>query len=119
MERHNIIGPHQGQPVLTAGEPLERAKAGMIMIHGRGASAEDILNLVTEVNQPGFTYLAPQAAENSWYPNSFLAPLASNEPGISSGLAVIAALFERLTDAGIGREQHNSARVLAGCVSIT
>lgn len=99
-----ITGPHQGQPVLTAGEPLERAKAAMIMMHGRGASAEDILSLATEVNWPGFIYLAPQAAGYSWYPQSFLAPLASNEPGISSGLAVITTLFERLTDAGIGPE---------------
>lgn len=100
-----ISGPHQSQPVLTAGEPLERAEAAMILIHGRGGSAEDILSLATEVNQPGFLYLAPQAAGYSWYPLSFLAPLASNEPGISSGLAVIAALFEQLTDAGIGPER--------------
>jgi predicted esterase len=105
QETHKIPGPHQGQPVLAAGEPLERAKAAMILIHGRGASAEDILSLATEVHQPGFLYLAPQAAGYSWYPQSFLAPLASNEPGISSGLAVIAALFERLTDAGIGPER--------------
>ena len=102
---NKLPGPHQGQPVLAAGEPLERAKAAMILIHGRGASAEDILSLATEVNQPGFLYLAPQAAGYSWYPQSFLAPLASNEPGLSSGLAVIAALFERLTDAGIGPER--------------
>ena len=100
-----IAGPHQNQPVLAAGESLEQAKAAMIMLHGRGASAEDILSLATELNQPGFLYLAPQAAGYAWYPNSFLAPIASNEPGISSGLAVIAALFEHLTDAGIGPER--------------
>jgi predicted esterase len=105
MGTNKITGPHQGQPVLTAGEPLERAKAAMIMIHGRGASAEDILSLAGEVNQPGFAYLAPQAAGYTWYPNSFLAPIASNEPGISSGLAVIATLFEHLTAAGIGPER--------------
>jgi phospholipase/carboxylesterase len=105
MATNKITGPHQGQPVLTAGEPLEQANAAMIMLHGRGASAEDILSLATEVNQPGFAYLAPQAAGHSWYPNRFLAPLASNEPGISSGLAVIATLFERLADAGIGPER--------------
>jgi phospholipase/carboxylesterase len=99
-----IAGPHQNQPVLAAGESLERAKAAMIMLHGRGASAEDILSLAPELNQPGFLYLAPQAAGYSWYPNSFLAPLASNEPGISSGIAVIAALIEHLADAGIGTE---------------
>ena len=99
------VGPHQGQPVLAAGEPLERAKAVMIMLHGRGASAEDILSLAAEVNQPGFTYLAPQAAGNSWYPNSFLAPIASNEPGLSSGLAVIASILAQLAEAGVGSER--------------
>ena len=59
---NKITGPHQGQHVLVTGEPLERAKAAMIMIHGRGASAEDILSLAPEVKQPGFIYLAPQAA---------------------------------------------------------
>ena len=106
MGTNKITGPHQGQPVLTAGEPLERAKAAMIMIHGRGASPEDILSLAGgEVNQPGFAYLAPQAAAYTWYPNSFLAPIASNEPGISSGLAVISTLFERLNAAGIGPDR--------------
>src|SRR3989440_2065754 len=98
-------GPHQGQPVLTAGEPLDKAKAAMIMVHGRGASAEDILSLTPELNQPGFAYLAPQAAGYAWYPNSFLAPIASNEPGLSSGLAVIASLLEQLTQAGISSER--------------
>ncbi len=101
---NNITRPHQGQPVLTAGEPLERAKAAMIMLHGRGASAEDILELAAQVNQPGFSYLAPQAAGHSWYPNSFLAPIASNEPGLSSGLAVISSLLAQVAEAGIGPE---------------
>jgi predicted esterase len=97
--------PHQGQPVLTAGEPLDQAQAAMIMVHGRGATAESILTLASELNQPGFIYLAPQAAGYTWYPNSFLAPLASNEPGISSGLAVLAELIEHLAKAGIPAER--------------
>src|SRR6266849_5136182 len=102
---NQITGPHQGQPVLTAGEPLDKAKAAMIMVHGRGASAEDIISLTTELNQPGFAYLAPQAAGYTWYPNSFLAPIASNEPGLSSGLAVIASLLAKLAEAGISPER--------------
>jgi phospholipase/carboxylesterase len=98
-------GPHQGQPLLTAGEALEKARAAMIMIHGRGASAEDILELAAELMQPGFAFLAPQASGYTWYPNSFLAPIESNEPGLSSGLAVIAALLERLAGAGIPAER--------------
>jgi phospholipase/carboxylesterase len=100
-----IEGPHQGQPVFVAGEPLETAQAAMIMVHGRGATAESILELATDFKQPGFVYLAPQAADYSWYPNSFLAPIDSNEPGLSSGLAVIAALLEQLAQAGIALEK--------------
>src|SRR5712691_2683304 len=102
---NQITGPHQGQPVLTAGESLDKAKAAIIMVHGPGASAEDILSLTTELNQPGFAYLAPQAAGYTWYPNSFLAPIASNEPGLSSGLAVIASLLAKLAEAGISPER--------------
>src|SRR5713226_7867323 len=98
-------GPHQGQPILTAGESLEKAGAAMVMLHGRGASAEDILALASEFKQPGFAYLAPQAAQNSWYPNSFLAPIPSNEPGLSSGLAVIASILSQLAGAGISPER--------------
>jgi len=100
-----VSGPHQGQPLLTAGEALEKARAAMIMIHGRGASAEDILELAAELKQSGFAFLAPQASGYTWYPNSFLAPIASNEPGLTSGLAVIAALLERLAGAGIPAER--------------
>src|SRR5437763_892408 len=102
---NQIRGPHQGQPVLTAGESLDKAKAAMIMVHGRGASAEDILSLTPELNRPDFAYLAPQAAGYAWYPNSFLAPIASNEPGLSSGLAVIASLLAKLAEAGISPER--------------
>jgi len=100
-----IKGPHQGQPVLTAGEPLDRAKAAMIMIHGRGATAESILTLASELDRPDFAYLAPQAAQHTWYPNSFLAPIPSNEPGISSGLAFIAEILDHLAEAGIPAER--------------
>lgn len=105
MAQDTIKGPHQGQPILTAGEPLERAQAAMIMIHGRGATAESILTLADELAQPGFIYLAPQASGYTWYPNTFMAPIPSNEPGISSGMAVIAGLIERLAEAGILAEQ--------------
>ena len=89
-QQPNVIkGPHQDQPLLAAGEPLDRAHAAMIMIHGRGATAESILTLAAELNQPGFAYLAPQAAGNEWYPNRFIAPLASNEPHLSSALAAV------------------------------
>jgi predicted esterase len=77
----------------------------MIMIHGRGASADDILGLSAEFKQPDFVYLAPQAAGYSWYPYSFLAPLANNTPGLPSALAVITALLEQLAQQHIPAER--------------
>ncbi len=88
-------GPHQGQPVRTAGTPVSRARAAMVMLHGRGATAEGILSLASELDAPHFAYLAPQAGGNSWWPQSFLAPIASNEPGISSAMAAVEHVLRR------------------------
>src|SRR5262245_12497373 len=101
----NFTGPHQGQPVLAAGEPLERAQAAMVLVHGRGATARDILTLTAELNQPGFAYLAPQAAGNTWYPYSFLAPIERNEPYLSSALATLGQVLEQIAAAGIPAER--------------
>lgn len=92
---------HQDMPVLNHGTTLNHAKAAMIMLHGRGASAEDILTLAQEFDQPDFAYLAPQAANNTWYPNRFIAPLASNEPWFSSAIAVVADVLAQVNAAGI------------------
>jgi phospholipase/carboxylesterase/glyoxalase family protein len=92
-------------PVLSMGEPLGQARAAMVMIHGRGATAEDILELAVELNRPGFAYLAPQAANNSWYPQSFLAPISSNEPWLSSALARLSTVLQRVEEGGIPRER--------------
>jgi predicted esterase len=97
--------PHQGQPIRMAGEPLDRAQAAMLMVHGRGASAEDILTRADQLAQPGFAYLAPQAAGNTWYPNRFLVPLSENEPWLSSALAFIGDVLAQITDAGIPAER--------------
>jgi predicted esterase len=96
--------PHEGQPVLQAGRPLGEAPAVMVMVHGRGAGPENILDLVPALDRPDLTYLAPAAANRTWYPNSFMADIASNEPGLSSGLAVLQALVERIEAAGVRRD---------------
>ena len=93
--------PHAGLPVLTAGAPLPKATAAMVLVHGRGATAESILSLVDHFDRPGLAYLAPQAADNTWYPFSFLAPPAQNEPWLYSALAVLADLFTRLAQEGL------------------
>lgn len=101
----NRQGPHAGQVVLHAGEPLDHARAAMVMIHGRGATAHDILTLAAQMNVGGFAYLAPQAAENTWYPLSFLAPLASNEPWLTSALETVSMTLARVAAAGIPPER--------------
>lgn len=101
----NRHGPHAGQPVLHAGEPLDHAQAAMVLLHGRGATAPDILTLAAQVNEGGFAYLAPQAAENTWYPLSFLAPLASNEPWLTSALETVSMALARVAAAGISPER--------------
>jgi predicted esterase len=85
-----------GQRILQAGEPLATAKAAMILVHGRGATAEDIMNIAADVQRPGFTYLAPQAVNNAWYPHPFTAPIESNEPYLSSALAMLELLVQQV-----------------------
>jgi len=75
------------------------------MVHGRGASAADILTLTDQLAQPGFAYLAPQAAGNTWYPNRFLAPLEDNEPWLSSALTFVGDVYVEIVKAGIPPER--------------
>src|SRR3982751_3826455 len=97
--------PHAGQRVLHAGAPLDTARAAMIMIHGRNAGPENILELSDVFDRPKFAYLAPAAAGGTWYPNSFMAPRELNEPGISSGLAVIESLVGTIIRRGFAAER--------------
>ena len=101
----NQPGPHQGQPVYAAGVPLESAAAAMILVHGRGARAHDILMLSDYLSRPGLAFLAPQAANNTWYPNRFLVPLESNEPWLTSALERISEVHAQVISAGIPSEK--------------
>ena len=76
----------------------------MVLIHGRGASGEDLLGLASELRLDDILYLAPQAAGNTWYPYSFLSPIESNEPGLTSGLNKISSIVDALTDEGVPPE---------------
>ncbi|TYT63970.1 alpha/beta hydrolase [Natrialba swarupiae] len=98
-------GPHQDQPLLSAGTPLEEAEAAVVLVHGRGATAESILGMGTEIHREGVALLAPQAAGRQWYPNSFLQPVETNEPGRTSGLQAIASALEDADEAGIPAER--------------
>lgn len=94
-------GLHQGQPVLHAGTSLGEAQAAVIMLHGRGATAEGILSLSAEFSRPSFAFLAPRAANNQWYPQRFMMPVATNEPYLSSALGLVDTLVNQVVAAGI------------------
>lgn len=99
------MGLHEDGAVLTYGEPLEKARGAMVMIHGRGASAEDILSLAPMLSAPGTAFLAPQAANNTWYPYPFTQPIAANEPWLSSALARVGEMVALVEQAGIPTER--------------
>jgi phospholipase/carboxylesterase len=92
-----MSGPHDGLPVLRSGAPLEKAQSAMILAHGRGASASDIMTIATELSHPGIAYLAPEAAGNEWYPYPFTAPTEQNEPYLSSALGLLEELLAEVT----------------------
>jgi len=98
-------GPHQGQPLARAGRPVEEASGAVVMVHGRGATAESILELRHEFENPDLAYVAPQAAGYTWYPYSFMAPMERNEPGLSSALARLGEVLAGLEAAGITPER--------------
>ena len=105
-EQTNFKGPHQDEKVEVAGVPAGEAEAAMIMIHGRGASAVSILELMNELEDPVKLALrAPQASGFTWYPYSFLAPTYQNEPGLSSGLQAIYDIIAELGANGITKDK--------------
>lgn len=97
--------PHRGARVLHHGPPLSSARFAMVLVHGRGAGAADILGLAAELHPPSTAYLAPDAAGGSWYPYSFLAPIERNEPWLSSALTLLGRVFDQVEAAGIPRER--------------
>lgn len=102
--------PHRGLPPASAGPPPAVAEAAMVLVHGRGASAESILPLGDEVvrrrpERRRIARLAPRAAGNAWYPRSFLAPIEDNEPWLSSALAALDRLFDDLGAEGVPAER--------------
>jgi phospholipase/carboxylesterase len=93
--------PHGKGRVEQAGVPLERARAAMVMIHGRGAAPANILSLVPAIGVDNVAYLAPEAVGGQWYPFGFMSPIPQNEPGITSGMHAISRVLASVLDAGI------------------
>jgi phospholipase/carboxylesterase len=110
--------PHGTGPVLQAGTPLQQATGALVLLHGRGASAADILSLGgafapegwAMLAPEGWAMLAPEAADRTWYPYSFLAPREQNEPWLSSALSRVDRVVQGLLDSGLPADRI----VLAG-----
>jgi phospholipase/carboxylesterase len=96
MHKHQLV---------YSGKKIGDASKVLIMIHGRGGTAEDILSLATHLEVADFALVAPQATNNSWYPNSFLAPPAAKEPWLSSALGLLKKMLEEVLEAGIKQDQ--------------
>jgi phospholipase/carboxylesterase len=90
---------------ITAGQSLEEASKVLIMIHGRGGSAEDILGLSDHLHVKDFAILAPKAIGNTWYPYSFLMPPSQNEPWLSSALQVIKEIVNDVVSKGVTQDR--------------
>jgi phospholipase/carboxylesterase len=91
--------------IIAAGRPLATADRALIMVHGRGASAEDILSLADHLPVKEYAVLAPEAAGHSWYPYSFLAPPAQNQPWLESAVDLLGTVVDDIVAAGIGKEK--------------
>ena len=97
--------PHAGQPLLAAGPAPEGAAATLVLLHGRGASAASMLALHADLGVDGLAAVAPQAAGSTWYPHSFLAPLAANQPYLDSALRRVESVVAGLLARGIPGER--------------
>lgn len=91
---------HQGK-IVTAGKPVNQTNKALVMVHGRGASAENILSLSGELLATDFSLYAPQATNNSWYPYSFMAPASENQPALDSALDLLGDVVDSILAEGI------------------
>jgi predicted esterase len=100
-----VRAPHGGGAVHVGGAGIDDADLVLILLHGRGGSALDMLSLGTSLRTTGVAFVAPQARDQTWYPHSFMAPEESNQPGIDSGHAVIESIIGSLAEGGLSPER--------------
>ena len=101
----NADDPHSGQEVLGYARPVGDAGAAMVMLHGRGSTAGDILTLADAIGRTDFAYLAPQARGGTWYPYGFMQPIEQNEPWLGSALSFLDRILEQIALAGVSAER--------------
>ena len=90
--------------IVTSGKPLTATSKVLIMLHGRGATARDILSLASHLNVKDFSIFAPQATNNTWYPFAFLVPPSQNEPWLTSALSLVKELLDDLYSKGVSSD---------------
>ncbi len=96
---------HTGEPLKRAGTPLEEARGAVILVHGRGATPENILELAGVLDRPDLAWMAPAAANRTWYNHSFMAEREKNEPHLSSALELLGSLVDQVKEKGIPLER--------------
>ncbi|MFP8954442.1 alpha/beta hydrolase [Natrialbaceae archaeon A-arb3/5] len=106
----SVSGPHRGQPLLTSGAPAQAADAALVLCHGRGATAQGVVNLFDPVYRHGVAFVAPQADRSRWFPRPATAPRTENEPWLTSAVECVEAALETARSAGVPPE----TTVLAG-----
>ncbi|WP_281195378.1 alpha/beta hydrolase [Halorubrum sp. F4] len=112
-----IEGPHADARLVVGGAPAAAAEVAVVLLHGRGGTADGIVRLADEFYRPGATYLAPQARRSNWFPASHDAPIESNEPALSSAIDCVAGAVAAAGDVGIPPERTLLVGVSqGGCV---
>ncbi len=99
-----LDGPHAEGGIVTAGAPLP-GTGTLILVHGRGADPESMLDLARAHQVEGWALLAPEARGRTWYPHSFLAPMSQNEPWLSSALAAVGGAVRHAREQGAAPER--------------
>ena len=97
--------PHAGQPIRTAGAAPDDADSAVVLVHGRGARADGMLQFAREFGRGGLHYAAPQARRGTWYPESFLAPVERNQPFLDSALAHVGRAVDHARSGGLPAER--------------
>ncbi|HEY7685917.1 MAG TPA: dienelactone hydrolase family protein [Gemmatimonadales bacterium] len=97
--------PHRDQPILLGGAPLAEATGALVLLHGRGGSAQDMLDLARDLDRPRFAWLVPEAAGRHWYPYSLLEKVERNRPHLNSALSLVKRIMERIEAAPIPPER--------------
>lgn len=95
---------HQNQPTIKTGRPLSPSSPAVIVLHGRGSSAQAMIPFVENLGQEHASYLIPQASSNRWYPQSAFSPLESNQPDLNSALKTVENLIQQLLEQGLTPE---------------